>query len=165
MKQNKLGYYHGGVINIYMVHKLNDLNNSEDLKIRDTTSPDFTAQNCLFGGVKIIKDTNTSHYKYSGYGICFDGKGSFSFANRTDAKNVLIQGADMSSFGNDYTGRNNIYVLGKTFIQGFSTDEAGHKISQKGIYKTNMTEAGKKIVLSLHYNGDDSYLFVNGFNN
>ena len=25
-----------------------------------------------------------------------------------------------------------------------------------------MTEPGKKFVLSLHYNGDDSYLFVNG---
>ena len=163
MKQNKLGYYHGGVINIYCVYKLNDLNNTEDLKIRDTTSPDFTAQNCLFGAVKIVKDINTSHYKYTGYGICFDGKGSFSFGNRTDVKYVLVLGADMSSFGNDYTGRNNIYVLGKTFIQGFSTDGAGHTISQKGIYKTNMTEPEKKFVL-LHYNGDDSYLFM-VFNN
>ena len=25
-----------------------------------------------------------------------------------------------------------------------------------------MTEPGKKFVLSLHYNGDDSYLFLNG---
>ena len=30
------------------------------------------------------------------------------------------------------------------------------------MYKTDMTEQDKKIVLSLHYNGDDSYLFVNG---
>ena len=52
--------------------------------------------------------------------------------------------------------------MGKTFIQGFSTDGAGHTISQKGIYKTNMAEPGKKFVLSLHYNGDDSYLFANG---
>ena len=28
MKQNKLGYYHGSVINIYIVYKLNDLRNS-----------------------------------------------------------------------------------------------------------------------------------------
>ena len=30
------------------------------------------------------------------------------------------------------------------------------------IYKTNFTEQSKKSVLSLHYNGDNSYLFVNG---
>ena len=30
------------------------------------------------------------------------------------------------------------------------------------MYKTDMTEQDKKFVLSLHYNGDNSYLFVNG---
>ena len=30
------------------------------------------------------------------------------------------------------------------------------------IYKTNFTEQSKKFVLSLHYNGGHSYLFVNG---
>ena len=30
------------------------------------------------------------------------------------------------------------------------------------IYKTNFTKQSKKVVLSLHYNGDNSYLFVNG---
>ena len=30
------------------------------------------------------------------------------------------------------------------------------------MYKTNFTERNKKFVLSLHYNGDNSYLFVNG---
>ena len=29
-------------------------------------------------------------------------------------------------------------------------------------YYRNFTDPGKKFVLSLHYNGDDSYLFVNG---
>ena len=28
--------------------------------------------------------------------------------------------------------------------------------------KRNFTDPGKKFVLSLHYNGDESYLFVNG---
>ena len=44
MKQNKLDYYHGIIINIYIVYKLNDLKNSEDSKIRNTTTPDLTAQ-------------------------------------------------------------------------------------------------------------------------
>ena len=30
------------------------------------------------------------------------------------------------------------------------------------IYSQNFTAANEKNVLSLHYNGDDSYLFVNG---
>ena len=30
------------------------------------------------------------------------------------------------------------------------------------MYKTDFTQQGKKFVLSLHYNGENSYLFVNG---
>ena len=30
------------------------------------------------------------------------------------------------------------------------------------LYSQNFTAANRKFVLSLHYNGDDSYLFVNG---
>ena len=33
--------------------------------------------------------------------------------------------------------------------------------AEKNVYR-NFTDLGKKIMLSLHYNGDDSYLFVNG---
>ena len=55
----------------------------------------FTAQNCLFGAVELTKDTNQSHYKYSGYGICFDRKSDFSTGNIKNGKNVMILGADM----------------------------------------------------------------------
>ena len=58
MKQNKLGYGHGSVVNIYIVYSL---------KNRSIDSPGFTIQNG-FGG-KITKDVNTSNYKYSGYGF------------------------------------------------------------------------------------------------
>ena len=53
---------------------------------------------------------------------------------------------------------NNIHVLGKDFIQGVN----GATIYPEKMYKTNFTEQDKKFILSLHYNGDDSYLFVNG---
>ena len=33
--------------------------------------------------------------------------------------------------------------------------------AQKNFYR-NFTDFGKTFMLSLHYNGDDSYLFVNG---
>ena len=52
----------------------------------------------------------------------------------------------------------NIYVMGKNYIT---------KINDTAIYAENMfykslTESGKKFILRLHYNGDNSYLFVNG---
>ena len=121
MKQNKVGYAHTTVINIYIVY---------NLKNRSLNNLDLTAQNGLFGAAKITKDINTSNYKYSGYGICFDGNSDFSFGNAR-GKHVIILGADMSSFGADYTGRNSIYVLGKGEIQGFSTDGGGHAIYKK----------------------------------
>ena len=52
----------------------------------------------------------------------------------------------------------NIYVLGKDFIQGIN----GPTIYAERIYKTKFTEPNKKFVLSLYYKGNDSYLFVNG---
>ena len=110
---------------------------------------------------KSYKGVNTSNYQYSGYGIYFDAKGSFTFGNRNDVTNVIILGCHMSSFGNDSTGRNNTHVLGKSFIQRMSANGDGHTINNKEIIKANMTKPDKKFVLSLHYNGDNSYLFVN----
>ena len=52
----------------------------------------------------------------------------------------------------------NIYVLGKDIVQGISNTT----IYPEKIYKTNFAEHSKKFVLSLLYNGDDSYLFING---
>ena len=52
----------------------------------------------------------------------------------------------------------NIYVLGKDFLQGIN----GTTIYAEKIYKHNFTTENKKFVLSLHYNCDNSYLFVNG---
>ena len=53
---------------------------------------------------------------------------------------------------------NNIYVMGHEFAQGIHDTTL---YSENNFYK-NFTDPGKKFVLSLHYNGDDSYLFVNG---
>ena len=53
---------------------------------------------------------------------------------------------------------NNIYVMGDLFVQGINDTT----LYAEKIYSQNFTAANKKFVLSLHYNGDDSYLFVNG---
>ena len=114
--------------------------------------------NGLFGAVTITKDVNNSHYQYSGYGICFDAESDFSFGNITNGKNVIIFGVDMNFSSNSTNKTQNIYVLGKGFVQGIN----GTTIYAEKNYKHNFTAPDKKFVLSLHCNGDNSYLFVNG---
>ena len=147
VKEDKSVYPVKSVVNIYIVYSLNLISN--------TKNTDFTAQNCLVGAVKLTKDVNTSNYKYEGYGICFDKGSNFSIGNITNGKNVIIFGVD--TFFSFNKQKQNIYVLGKDYIQGIN----GTTIYAENIYKTNMTEPNKKFVLSLHCNGDNSYLFVN----
>ena len=54
-------------------------------------------ENCLFGAVTLTKHKNIDKYGYSGYGIGFDRKESFSFPSGGYGQNVIIFGADMSS--------------------------------------------------------------------
>ena len=88
MKQNKLGYALGKIVNLYIVY---------ELKNRRVDNPDFRVQNGFFGALKITKNVNTSHYEYEGYGICFDSESSFNFVDRIDAKNVIIFGVNTSN--------------------------------------------------------------------
>ena len=53
---------------------------------------------------------------------------------------------------------NNIYVMGKDYIQKINDT----KIYAEKMYHRNFTDPGNKFVLSLHYNGNNSYLYVNG---
>ena len=53
---------------------------------------------------------------------------------------------------------NHIYLMGTGLTQGINDTTI---YAEKNFYR-NFTDPGKKFALSLHYNGDDSYLFVNG---
>ena len=57
---------------------------------------DPTLKNWLFGAVTLTKNADTEKYGYSGYGIGFDRRGSFSFPGGRFGQNVLIFGVDMS---------------------------------------------------------------------
>ena len=57
-----------------------------------------------------------------------------------------------------YNKKNNIFVLGKDLVQGIN----GTTVYAEKLYSINSTENNKKFCLSLHYNGANSYLFVNG---
>ena len=115
--------------------------------------------------MQITKNSDTSKYNYKGYGICFDEGSTFGhtitedgFAHTTNARNVLIFGADMSFSVHATNRANHIYVMGTEFIQGINDTTI---YAEKNFYR-NFTDRGKKYMLSLYYNCDDSYLFVNG---
>ena len=57
---------------------------------------DPTLKYCLFGEVTLTKNADVDKYGYSGYGIEFDRRGSFSFPGGRYGQNVLIFGVDMS---------------------------------------------------------------------
>ena len=145
------------VINIYVVYKLDP--------ISSTRNTNYTIQNALFSAMKITKNTDSSKNNYTGYGLCFDEGGEFgntvrqgNFDCTTNAKNVIICGVDMGSSIHVTNRANNIYVMGKDFIQGINVTT----IYAEKLFRNNFTEFGLKFVLSLHYNGDNSYLFANG---
>ena len=71
---------------------------------------------------------------------------------------LLIFGVDESSLVYTNKKNNNIYVMGDRIVQGIN----GTTLYAEKVHKTNFTAPNKKILLSLHYNGDNSSLFVNG---
>ena len=56
---------------------------------------------------------------------------------------------------------NNILVIGKDFIQGINDTT----IYAEKTYSINFTKSKVRFCLSLHYNGNNSYLFVKKFVN
>ena len=110
----------------------------------------------MFGSVKLTKNPDIDKHKYSGYGIGFDRKGEFSFGNKF-GQNVIIFGADMSSSIHSTNKTKNILVLGKDFAQRLDDTT----IYTEKLYSINFTKTNIKFSLSLHYNGSNSYLFVN----
>ena len=109
------------VINIYIVYKLDPITS------KNTT---FTIKNALFGAMQITKTTD------KGYGICFDESEEFThvrkrgnFSDTTDGSNVRIFGVDMSFSKHANNKANNIYVMGKDYIQ---------KINNTTIYAEKM---------------------------
>ena len=146
-KTNVFNIYNNNSTNIYCVYKLDSISSS-----RDST---FTVQNALFGSIQITKNADTSKYEYKEYGTCFDEGGTFSKGNIT---NVLIFGAHENSLTHANNKANDIFVMGDGSAQGINDTT----LYAEKIYSQTFTQPSKKFVLSLHYNRDDSYLFING---
>ena len=131
------------VINIYCVYKLDPIASSRDKS--------FTIQNALFGAMQITKNaTDNSKNNYKGYGICFDERSEFGhtiteggFTHTTDARNVLIFGADMSFSVHATNRANHIYLMGTGLTQGINDTTI---YAEKNFYR-NFTDFGKKFML------------------
>ena len=59
----------------------------------DTKTSNIALENCLFGAVKFINNADVDKCKYSGYGIGFNSRESFSHPSGRDGRNVIF-GAD-----------------------------------------------------------------------
>ena len=105
LKEEKITFNHRKIVNIYIVY---------EIKRSANISSYQTLEDCLFGAVKLTKHVDFDQYKYSGYGMAFDRKGSYSTGDKI-GRNIII-----------------------------------------------LTKKNTKFCLSLHYNGENSYLFVNG---
>ena len=116
---------------------------------------DFTLGSCLFGSGKLTKNADLYKCKYSDYGIGFDSCSEFSFTDGTMVKNAIIFGADMSS--SMLIDDEDILILG----EGPTQELYDTKLTAEAKYPSNFTQLQKRFVLSLHYNGTNSLLFVN----
>ena len=89
LKQDEITFNHGKIVNIYIVYEI-----SKKISISDY----LALENCLFGAVSLTENADINKYKYSGYGVAFDGYESFSFPGIGLGKNVIMFGVDTSSF-------------------------------------------------------------------
>ena len=82
LKQDKVTFNHGRIVNIYIVYELN--------KLYAKTTP--TLVNCLFGAVSLIKKVDIDKYKYSGYGVGFDRGSVYLLPSGRFGRNVITFG-------------------------------------------------------------------------
>ena len=104
---------------------------------------DFTLGNCLLGSVDLE----------------FDSCSELLFKDGSYWKNIIF-GADMSSSVHVYNKEKDIFILGERPTQRLDDTT----LTAEAKYPINFTQSGKRFVLSLHYNGSNSFLFVNATN-
>ena len=68
MKQESVTFNHKKIVNIYIVYEI-------EKSVNISSYP--TLENSLFGAVKLTKHVDVDLYKYPGYGIGFDRKGTY----------------------------------------------------------------------------------------
>ena len=131
LRVNKLQAY-DLIVDIYIVY---------ELAASSSHTSDCTIKNCLFGAVTLTKTVDFEKYKYSGYGIGFDRRSSFSFPSGGFGQNVLIFGVDMSSSPHIDNKKKDILVLGRGTTQGLESTQTAEKM-----YSINFTVTKRNFV-------------------
>ena len=121
----------GGIANVYIVYEI-----SKNINISDYP----TLELCLFGAIKLTKNTDIDKYVYSGYAIGFDRHGNFSFPGTGLGRNVIIFGVDMGS-STKIDNRKKDILIGKGPTQGLE-----HTLSAEKMHWINFTEKKQKIL-------------------
>ena len=129
LKQPKFAFAHNKIVNIYIVYELG---------ASTSHTSDLTIKICLFGAVTLTKNADIEKYKYSGYGIRFDRRSSFSFPSGGFGENVLIFGVDISSSIHVDNKKKDILVLGRRPTQGLESTLTAEKM-----YSINFTVTKK----------------------
>ena len=124
LEQPKISYALEKVLNIYIVYEFGATSDDNDP----------TLKNCLFGAVSLTKNADIDKYGYSGYGIGFDRRSSFSFPSSGFGQNVLIFVVDMSSSAHIDNKKKDILVYGKRPTQGLE-----HTLIAEKMYSINFT--------------------------
>ena len=94
--------------------------------------------------VKLTTSYDFDKYRYNGYGIGFDAHSQFPLSNGEWGKNVVIFEDDNSS---------------SVYVDNIKKDDT--KITAEAKYPANFTKPGRRFLLNLHYNGSNSFLFIN----
>ena len=141
LQTNGFSINHGKIVNIYIVYEIINIANINGNRDSNLT----------------IENADVDKYKYTGYGIAFDRKGSFSFPGGGYGEVVIIFGADMNSSTHFDNKGKDILKLGIGPMQALGE----HSLTAEKMYSINFTKDNTKVCLSLHYNGANSYLFVN----
>ena len=93
-------------------------------------------------GKSLVKSGDIDNCKYSGYGIGFDMKGTFSFPTGRFSENVIIFGVDMTSSAHVDNKKKDISTLREGLTQGLSDTT----LTAEKKYSNNFTESRKNIV-------------------
>ena len=118
LKQEKITFNHGKIVNIYIVYEI-------ERSVNISSYP--TLENCLFGAVKLTKHVDVDKYKYSGYGIGFDRKRFYSIDDDV-GRNVIVFGVDMSSPSHLDNKKKDILFLGEGPKQGLEHTLTAEKL-------------------------------------
>ena len=97
------------MVNVFIVYELNSWPRN--------LNTDLTLGGCLFGSIKLTKNTDPDKYSYSSYGIGFDTQIEYSLPEGSVGKKVITFRADMSSSVHVDNKGKDILILGKGITQ------------------------------------------------